>query len=828
MLMIQGNGLERGEKMQRSLFLVLLILLSLCPLATADTSGRSCSATGDPSVDHITLSPSGPISMPADQALNITAIAYNSGGTELNVAIAWSSSSGSIQNFGGGQARWSPQTVGPQTVTACNGNVQTTLDVNVQPGAPLTFELTVSQTNVTADETLEVTPLLRDQYGNGWIPNIPFVNWELPEGVGITLPNDGSSPTLTPGPVGSMTVSVDWGDWTGSVTFNVTKGAAVDIIIEHDSVVVSSDDLVDLCARYIDQRGNTWGVETTWSTFGGLANDALSSFNGECIVFDAGPIGDWAVEIDDQNGMTDSLTLTVQVGKLAHVSLDGLSAEMHIGDFYLLEAEGFDAAGNIVAVDGWNWSVTDGPSTDSIVPDGDGITFVPDRVGQHTIQVMAAGRVQAIDVEVHSGIPVELEIEIVDWIGSTPPSIVTGSSLDLVLYGVDQNGNRNPVDVPIDDWFVHNNFGTIENASAGGTGHYTYTSGGIGDVSITVFLDQAQGTLLVQVLGGPLDYLEVSLPPEGNQGATVEFEISGFDVSGNPVMIHQCSATITTDAGDAKCDENGWRIDLKESGELIVHARIQSSSGSSAEGSDFITVHSTWFGWGNNTQVIIGFSTLIIMIICAILVILSKHLSSRIDEEIELIREETEEQEESPVLEIEKLSPNGVFPPPQHGSAVNPVPAPLPAPAIQPVATISAPNPIPEPVPVAMHTPVPVAPAPTETIPQQVAPIENVEEDWAIPEPEPEPEPEAEIQADDEWGEMAGDWNQEDGTLTSAAANFAQIQHENRRADGPRDVAEQTLRPLPGTVAGDDGWYFDREGRPSHWKHSEENGWTQE
>ena len=816
MLVTRGNGLERGEIMRRPLFLTLLILLSLCSTMSAETSGRSCSATGDPSVDHITISPSGQISMPADQALNITATAFNSAGTELNVAIAWSSSSGSIQNFGGGQARWSPQTVGPQTVTACNGDVQTILDVNVQPGTPLTFEMTVSQSNVTADDTLEVTPLLRDQYGNGWIPNIPFANWELPDGVGIILPNDGSSPTLTPGPVGSMTITVNWDGWTGSATFNVTKGAAVGIIIEHDTMVVSSDDLVDLCARYSDQRGNTWGVETTWSTFGGLANDALSSFSGECIVFDAGEIGDWTVEIDDQNGMTDSLTLTVGVGKLAQISLDGLTTEMHIGDFYLLNAEGFDAAGNTVTVDGWNWSVTDGPSTDSIVPDGDGITFVPDRVGQHTIQVMAAGRVQAIDVEVHSGIPVELEIEIIDWLGTTPPTIVTGSSLDLILYGVDVNGNRNPVDVSIEDWFVLNDFGTIENASAGGTGHYTYTSSGIGDVSITVFLEQAQGLLLVQILGGPLDYLEVSLPPEGDQGTAVEFEITGFDVSGNPVTIHQCSATITTDAGDAECDENGWQIDLKKSGELVVHARIQSSSGSSAEGSDFITVHSTWFGWGNNTQILFGFSTLIIMIICAILVALSKNLGSRIDEEIELIREEIKEQEESQASALETLGAAGVLPPPPQKLTPNQIPVPLPAPVAQSNATVSVPLPLPTPAP----TPTPLVAA------EPISTVQTVVE--TIPEPEPEPEPKPEIQTDDEWGDMAGDWNQTDDTLTSTAATFAQIQHENRRADGPRDIAEQTLRPLPGTTAGDDGWYFDREGRPSNWSHSEETGWTQE
>ena len=105
---------------------------------------------------------------------------------------------------------------------------------------------------------------------------------------------------------------------------------------------------------------------------------------------------------------------------------------------------------------------------------------------------------------------------------------------------------------------------------------------------------------------------------------------------------------------------------------------------------------------------------------------------------------------------------------------------------------------------------------------------EKVEEDWAIPEPEAAHEPDAPTETDDEWGVMSGDWDDSGDTLTTAAAEFAQIQHENRRGEGPRDAAEQTLRPLPGTVAGEDGWYFDREGRPSHWTHTEENGWTQE
>ncbi len=821
---------------RKAILLTLILLAPLSMVVSADTSARShgCNATVDTAVHHITITPSGPLSMPADQALNITATPYNSAGTELNVPVEWSSSSGSLQNFGGGSARWYPQTVGAQTVTACNGEIETVLDVNVQPGVPLTFELSVSQENVTADETLTLTPLLRDQFGNGWIPNIPFVNWDLPAGVDISLPNDGTPPILTPGPVGAMTVSVDWDGWAGSTSFNVSLGVAVSVFIQHVSDQVSSDDLVDLCALYTDQRGNTWATTASWSTYAGLADDALSSFIGECIVFDAGPIGDWTVEIDDQNGMTNSLTLSVEPGRLAQIILDNLATEIHIGDFYLLEADGFDAAGNPVTVEGWNWTVTDGPSTDPIVPDGDGVTFVPDKVGQHTIQVMAAGRVQAIDVEVLSGVPVTLEIEVLDGLGTQSPVIVTGLSLDFILYGVDENGNRNPVDVPIEDWFILNDFGTIENASAGGTGHYTFTSSGIGDVSITVFLNQAQGVLIVQVLQGPLDYLEVILPVEGNQGTTVNFEITGFDISGNPVDIHQCSATITTDAGEAECDENGWKIDLDTSGELVVHARIQSSEGTSAEGSDFITVHPTWFGWGDNTQIIIGGSLLIIFFISTILVVLFKHLGSRIEEEIDMIKEENEEDEDTPAPPLQHIDLGGVLPPLPLGQTPPLVAAPLPIATVPApiVATSPAFPPISTPAPIVPYDPFaalqPVVEPEPELEPEIVE--EKVEEDWATTETEevPEPEPEPPTQADDEWGMMSGDWDDGGDTLTTSAAEFAQIQHENRRGDGPRDTAEQTLRPLPGTVAGEDGWYFDREGRPSHWVHTEENGWAQE
>jgi len=795
-----------------TLILFLALIVSVYAPAHSATSGRSCSATVDPTVDSLTISPSGPLSMPADQALNIAATAYNAAGSELNVPIAWSSTSGSIQNFGGGQARWSPQTVGSQSVTACNGDVEVTLTVNVQPGSPLTFQLLVNHENYTADDLFEVTPMLQDQFGNSWIPSIPYANWTLPEGMVISLPNDGTSPLVTPGPTGEMMIGVNWGTWSDSISVNVTNGVAVGLMIVHDSAHVSSDDIIQLCAHQHDQRGNSWLKNATWTTQGGSANDALSSFSGQCVEFDAGEVGDWVVEAQDNTGLTDSLTLSVSSGRLAHIELAGLASSMHIGELYLLEAHGFDAAGNPVTVDGWNWSVTAGPSSNGIVPDGDAMTFVPNAVGQHTIQVTAAGRVQAIDVEVLSGVPVELEIEVMNAVPG-PLKIVTGSSLDLILYGVDESGNRNPVDAPISDWFVLNGYGVIENATVGGTGHYTYISSGIGDVSITVFLDQAQGNLLVHILQGPLDYLEVNLPAEADQGTTIDFDVSGFDVSGNPVAIHQCSAVITTDAGDAKCDSDGWKLDLKESGELVVHARIQSTIGTSAEGSDYISVESTWFGWGNNTQVIFAFSILIVLVISIILLAVFKHLDLRINEG----SEEDEDYDKTEHMAQDLANPSV----PMIGQLPNPPLSANPSVAHQPVAPVMA----------QMPTPIVAAQPVIETIQQptvetQIPVVERDEGDWALPHSIPEPT--VPTQSDDEWGEMSEGWGDDTTTLVDQAETYTQQQHEIRRGEGPRDSGGQNLRPLPGTDPGQDGWYFNHEGKPTHWRHHEASGWSQE
>ena len=195
-----------------------------------------------------------------------------------------------------------------------------------------------------------------------------------------------------------------------------------------------------------------------------------------------------------------------------------------------------------------------------------------------------------------------------------------------------------------------------------------------------------------------------------------------------------------------------------------------------------------------------------------------------------MIMDENEEDTVSIPPPLPQIGIGGVLPPPPLAHTAPQVAAPLPvAPTPAPIVAVSpAFPPFSTPAPIVAYDPFAALQPVVESAPEPEVVEEKVEEDWAITEPEEVPEPEQPTQTDDEWGVMSGDWDGGADTLTTAAAEFAEIQHENRRGEGPRDAAEQALRPLPGTVIGEDGWYFDREGRPSHWVHTEEKGWTQE
>lgn len=842
----------------RILFLVVILLVipgQFSLDADGQTYGRSCASSPPPgsTVDNIEITPSGPISIPADVNLDLTAKAYDSGGSEIgSVQFSWSTSSGNIQNFGSGSARWLPMTMGSQIVTVCTGEVESQLSVQVLHGTALSLDLVPEFENITADQSISLSPYLIDTHGNAWIPNVPFADWTLPQGTSIDLPNDGTSPTFTPGPTGSMTVEVSWEDWTASTIINVSFGVPTTLHIAHNGdtnshnhALTSSGETLELCAHLVDQKGNAWVVNASWFSPGDLAQPYLSSNVGNCIDFESETIGDWVVYAEDQHtGLTSGLVINVSAGSVAQVKLDALPSEHNIGDSYPLSAVALDSAGNIVEVSEWSWSVISGPSGNTIVSNNGVMYFEPNLAGQHRLQAIAMGSIipGIIDVEVYPGIPVTLEIEILDEDVAEDMSLITGSEIEFQVYGVDINGNKNPINV--ENWTIEYDYGEVVDSSAN-TGRYTFTADGIGFTSILAKTGDAEGSIIVEILAGELAYLEVIIPSDGLQGRSTTFQIMGYDISGNEVTIsHPCAVEIITDIGKAKCGDDGWTLELDEPGENTVYARL-----GNADGSAFIDVEETWFGWGDNTEVIIAGSLLIVAVISVVLVFLFRHLGTRIEEEIELISEDSGDVAQSNIAQHPQSQLASAHPPVASGLVPSPVVGHVSAPSIaqgsaapvhpvtQAPSMITSATASPEPAPTqqqftdpfAVFVSTPEEVEPNSEVSQSPAQIDHFDPESPTPHSTiDEPQEKIETVEDDTWGDMSGSWGDGSETVSTAAAEFAQIQHQNRRGDGPRINSEESLRPLPGTEKGSDGWYFDVEGRPTHWTHSDENGWVQE
>ncbi len=848
--------------MRRLLLILFTVSLLFVPPITAPvnfeegwfTEARSCSVSppGGAQVDRVEISPSGPISIPSDQILNLNASVYDSSNTELNVVVSWTQSNGSLQDMGNGWVRWAPWSMGEQNITVCVGEFSDIIDINVMLGTPVSFELTASTENVTADETVLITPRLSDLFGNSQIPYIQESHWAKPAGSSLMVPVDAQPAVWTPGPVGASIISVDHDGWQSSVTINVSHGDAVSLSISNTASTVSADDDLEMCVGMMDQRGNSWSVDADWSIVGEPTGSSLTNSSGICTNFDGGLTGEYVVLAEHltQEGSTvnSSRSITVVPGRLATISLDGHATEMSIGETYFIEPQGFDSGGNPVEVDAWNYSVI-GPSEDAVAIYPDGTVFEPDVTGLHKIRASAAGRVAEINVEVFAGDPVTLMV--VSTEGETP-ILVTGYSIPLEIIGIDSYGNEEPSDA---NWTISAGYGTVVEASTGGVGHYVYTADGIGYVELTAINDEAVGTLIVEVLPGELDHLEVLLPERAAQGESVEFELRGFDLSENEVSIHPCAATIITDLGETNCKDGIWSLKLEEEGDqMIVRANIGLASGVG-----FIDVDRTYFEGvlGSNQQVIMLGTTLTIIVIALILVVVFVSLGSRIKAENELFEDEEEEDVPEPTPPAPPGLTVGGLPPiaaPTAAPGTLPVLAPLgtsvPAPpglspmqAAVAAAPVAAPTPAPAPVAQQVFDPnaILLASVQAEDVTEE-QPAESPEPEEATAELEAsevevqvtvgdsaEAEPEGQDEAvvsDDTWGDMTADWEGSPQTLSEAAESQAADLWDKRLGEGPRDDDGTTLRPLPGTESGKDGWYFDAANRPTHWTHTDEGGWV--
>ncbi len=638
------------------LFSTSLTTINLDPSTLNQFSeGKSVTTPcGGPSnTDSITILPPGPVTLPADQSRIFTATLKDSDGNTLGGSPDWSVSDGSINPQGGGDAIYYPNSVGNHTVWACAADAVASIQVIVTIGATQSIELIGNKNNLTADETIEFLVMERDSRGNTAPLFVPSSGWTIPEGSGLNVLPGFETTTggfvhqpavWHPGPIGTFDISVSVDGLQSSWNVNVSRGIGVDLVINIDRTIITSDEIIDLSMSISDVRGNLWPVEGQWSTLAPQAMSWLSNYSGEHTTFDGTLVGNWTVH-GEYNGvengninMSDEVTIDVRAGRISLVEIEGHDTTMLTGEVLQLTPVATDLDGNIIEDATFNWSVDGASGQESI--DENNLTFVPTTKGQHNILAEAGGRPSSIRVQVEWSDPIDLNVTTND--GEWYLTVTTGETLPLHVQGLDVRGEwhtYNPI------WEIDANFGSIE--ESGGDGDYLYRAAGVNWTQLHAFVGENEYTILVFVTPGVLDNIEITVTDRGIQGKSVPFSLRGFDISGNGVAIPVCDVTVTSTAGRTECNDDSWTLHLDNGGEQqVIKATYEN-----ANGSGYIDVQPTLLDgqFGSSTQVIAAGALLIALLISVVLIVAYlrvKRLSDEIDE-----NEEYDEEEEEPLSE---------------------------------------------------------------------------------------------------------------------------------------------------------------------------------
>ena len=540
----------------------------------SSTSARSCA--GSTSVQSIQILPPGPVILSADEVQDFSFSLKDGSGNTISAGYETGSIGGTTAQLGSEEYRFSPSGLGSASFWVCSGNVNKTVSITVVIGTVVGLELTASDIQVTADESIELVLERVDQQGYRQAIVVPTGNWTLPEGSLLEMLQGGSF-RWTPNQDGNQTLIVEDGGFSAELEVNVTHGSARRLAISCSTPLdqITADDEIILVTMWEDIRGNRWSANSTWEIENTVTG--LNSTSGESVLFDASIQGLTTIFAEAKDPITPSITRTasisfvVQPGRLILLEISGHSSTIPVDVPFNLNPRGFDSDGNPVELSGLEWSIIEGSSPNSSI-NSDTNYFTPSIPGQHRIVATLGSRVTSATIEVEQGTPTSIEVR---SDGDLALSVETGSELNLTVNGFDLGGSSYPFDV---NWTVPEGFGVIE-ASSVGTGNFVYSAEGVGTVQLVASVGDVSWEIFVTVLPGPPHSLEFDIKGELKQGESVEIEVRAYDIAENKVTIAVCAVGFETDAGNMDCVEGRWILDLKGEGEVRLEGTYDDAYG---------------------------------------------------------------------------------------------------------------------------------------------------------------------------------------------------------------------------------------------------------
>ncbi|MEE2812741.1 MAG: hypothetical protein VX627_06965 [Candidatus Thermoplasmatota archaeon] len=287
----------------------------------------------------------------ADDEVSLVLQAEDSRGNRWPISAEWSilesEGSGSIVTDDDG-TRFIGGTAGEWTIHAVHhrneGDMNTSLGIEVLPGRLARIALSGDGTTVSADDAVNLNPILTDADDN-LIENVQL-NWTI-DGINRTQEIQMAGNIWMPINSGDHLIEADAAGRSARARIHVVQGAPHQIIIETNlgnTQMVPSGEYFQISTFAQDLDGNMepWGVE--WE----LPNDSLeiqeTSWEG---VYDVRGvrIGTWVIEASNGTAWGNT-TLEVLIGEPTSLRIGPHSGEGSQGDTYSLTVELVDFGGN--------------------------------------------------------------------------------------------------------------------------------------------------------------------------------------------------------------------------------------------------------------------------------------------------------------------------------------------------------------------------------------------------------------------------------------------------------------------------------------------------
>jgi len=645
------------------------------------------------------------VTLPSHETYLIQATLKDSSGSIIGIDPDWSTNHGSIIPINGlQQARFTPGILEHTTIWACAGDVNESLTINVIQGKVENLIIESSKENFSADESVLITLQGEDIRGNVFTLFPPKQNWTYPEDSTLLISND---IRWDPKKVGWQNISVQESGLVVELSFNITQGVPIRLSIIGDDILITSDEYVEMHSVLVDADGNNMPVITSWSTYNVEASEWLTDF-GDMAIFEGYTVGSWKIlseyiHPDSGQYFAAEYDVLVSVGKLNQILLDGHGSTLTVDDVLDLNPRAVDSAGNIISSVEMIWTINGQISTGTL--EESNYIFSTEEIGLYEIQVSADGGSASITCDFIHGDAVRI---VVTETSTNQLTVKSGETIELLTEGEDQYGNRFAVNV---DWSLTNGTGVMKPSSTG-IGYYDFRPG---DASGFVIMDfsalNMNEQIVIEVKPGDITKLRIEYEGELKQGKTVRILISAVDDSGNFVSFCNAnSAIVTSEIGKLIREDSQLYFKFEGSGsstiEVGCYGLIETF---------YLQVEETIF-WGifEDTQNVIIYTSLFLMLIITILLILV------------IIRSKSEYEEYEEVQKSPNNQTIGLIP------SLPTLPLPMPLHSQLPVIPVPQ-VPVPQvPIP---HVSVPQVPIPHVSVPQvtttqaqeQIQPSQNTQ-----------------------------------------------------------------------------------------------------